>query len=1093
MDNIIDYIFKAAGVSATWNDALRDHIIRAMDEVQPDTVTDNDSMDISQYIKVKRIPYVDQSETEYIQGLLIRKNTASKKMASEIVHPRIMMISSSLDLDSSQHITNLEQVIEQEREHISSIVRKIMRFKPNIIFIEKTANWTIQEKLREKQIVVVFKLRHSQFKRIARITNSKAISNIMSLEPTEAEKAIGSCSQFQVKRLENLELFEKAKAQEHADKAINFDPTLMKLEGCNPAKGVTIAISGPDYSELKLVKKCMRDCFVNLRNFVIEKEVILQEIFLYFRKDEIKQALNALDSATDPVDELERDVIFKESGNDDDSGLLNMVQGDYKEMFDFGRIKANLTPIRYQNKHLLNRKTITSAGYFINFRTDSKSLEQIINQTTFGYTKVNFVMMNLDDHPDLENLSKQELQQLERNLAARPHQKIDYLVQICSAPKQRVSDCYSTGDISLGDYIKRRAGLLYEKCEYCNRPRYYHTTIFYKDSYYVKAATHLIGPGKEAIILEYKRQNNKKKGSGNTFKPDLTRTSMQLGSRDSSASMKEILSNSSPEEEKSSNAFTNFFGSLFNKKAASRQSMADWKSPSLLNDSLSNSPALSRMSFSFTNAASPQKNPQVEKATTINTYLECNKCKKRASDEFELSKVYLEYSLNRFIEQFIRTNQLYQKEGVDTMQDLEEEPLSPVLQLNVKRKQTNMDSGGKLQLVKSSSGCCMNSTKSRVFRYGEVLIKFTAGPAQVYKVVDMRSTSKYMRFILKSENQKIMSRKLTNCRSQFSAYLAFIIEKLNKFIEVVLEKTKFPPHHEEAHLSIDIPDRKSFTCQDLMVTMFKEIAAIQRKLLELKTSLDDAFSKTMDNHLEVDWLRKVYFTRFLEIFEELRAVRDQFIENGKTCDDATKSAMLPRVNKKEKISEKKSAEIPNEYLHQNIADKAKGRGGNDSGPGTENDNTTSMNIHESEEKVIHKSPQRKKSQSYSNMSPPQSVKHSFDEVKPVEKKSLTESIAHEIHSPDSYLSGQAAKNLTINVDVSKGVQEPFSGEISSAKLSMHTSSEINKKGMHKRAKDADDEKELEMAQALAQGLVDPDGTFEDFSLKKQVKIGLMKI
>ena len=55
-------------------------------------------MDINSYIKIKKIPFINEDETAYIRGIVIKKNVALKKMITYFDNPKILIIKDSLDL-----------------------------------------------------------------------------------------------------------------------------------------------------------------------------------------------------------------------------------------------------------------------------------------------------------------------------------------------------------------------------------------------------------------------------------------------------------------------------------------------------------------------------------------------------------------------------------------------------------------------------------------------------------------------------------------------------------------------------------------------------------------------------------------------------------------------------------------------------------------------------------------------------------------------------------------------------------------------------------------------------------------------------------
>jgi len=53
-------------------------------------------MDFNHFIKIKIINYEDNSKSEYINGIVISKNIADKRMRTDIMNPKILLINESI-------------------------------------------------------------------------------------------------------------------------------------------------------------------------------------------------------------------------------------------------------------------------------------------------------------------------------------------------------------------------------------------------------------------------------------------------------------------------------------------------------------------------------------------------------------------------------------------------------------------------------------------------------------------------------------------------------------------------------------------------------------------------------------------------------------------------------------------------------------------------------------------------------------------------------------------------------------------------------------------------------------------------------------
>jgi hypothetical protein len=53
-------------------------------------------MDFNYFINIKVINYQDNSKSEYINGIVFSKNIADKRMRTDIMNPKILLINESI-------------------------------------------------------------------------------------------------------------------------------------------------------------------------------------------------------------------------------------------------------------------------------------------------------------------------------------------------------------------------------------------------------------------------------------------------------------------------------------------------------------------------------------------------------------------------------------------------------------------------------------------------------------------------------------------------------------------------------------------------------------------------------------------------------------------------------------------------------------------------------------------------------------------------------------------------------------------------------------------------------------------------------------
>lgn len=135
-------------------------IKRAVEDINIDSISaSGEPMDINYYVKIKKIPFEDQSVTGYFKGVVFRKNVVHKKMKTKFNHPKLMIITGNLDgnekIAPTSTNSNFENLAANEKKNQRRISDKIARLKPDILLVEKCANRMAVEYLLSANIAVV--------------------------------------------------------------------------------------------------------------------------------------------------------------------------------------------------------------------------------------------------------------------------------------------------------------------------------------------------------------------------------------------------------------------------------------------------------------------------------------------------------------------------------------------------------------------------------------------------------------------------------------------------------------------------------------------------------------------------------------------------------------------------------------------------------------------------------------------------------------------------------------------------------------------------------------------------------------------------
>ena len=216
------------------------------------------------------------------------------------------------------------------------------------------------------------------------------------------------------------------------------ESTVLFFEGCDPKSGVSLTLSDSNFEELEAVKKVLVTALRLGRHFQLERDVII-----------VDKALEVTEYSPSKID--------------------LKGQGDLDKFID-----------------------------------EKIELKSLIAREVISYTKINLVkamVNNFNDLNDKEETLEIISNQIKENI--RNHQvKIDFFAEICGEPFTKDIISYSCEDVALGHFIVLKANLLLTKCEFCQRPKYHHTAIYYFKNSYVKVTTELMGLSKALAVRE---------------------------------------------------------------------------------------------------------------------------------------------------------------------------------------------------------------------------------------------------------------------------------------------------------------------------------------------------------------------------------------------------------------------------------------------------------------------------------------------------------------------------------------------------------------------------------------------------------------
>ncbi|KAL3654471.1 hypothetical protein CASFOL_004152 [Castilleja foliolosa] len=249
---LVSHLLQGEGIIVTigdedWVDIVTAISWQAAKFIKPNT-SRGGSMDPCDYLKIKCVASGNRGESKLIKGVVCTKNIKHKRMTSQYKNARLLILGGALEYQRvPNQLASFETLLQQENDHLKTLVSKIEAHRPNILIVEKSVSSFALEHLLAKDISLVLNVKRPLLERIARCTGA-------SITP--------STEHISTTRLGHCELFRLEKVPEEHEPVNQFNKkptkTLMFFEGCPRRLGCTVVLRGSYREELKKVKHVLQ-------------------------------------------------------------------------------------------------------------------------------------------------------------------------------------------------------------------------------------------------------------------------------------------------------------------------------------------------------------------------------------------------------------------------------------------------------------------------------------------------------------------------------------------------------------------------------------------------------------------------------------------------------------------------------------------------------------------------------------------------------------------------------------------------------------------------------------------------------------------
>lgn len=333
-----------------------------------------DTLDVKQYVKIKKIFGGDVDDTSIIDGLFITKNIDSKRMRSQINNPKIALLMFPVEyLKQKEQFISLRIVNSQQAVYISNLVSRLISLEPDLILVGDTVCGLAEKLLEEANITVISNMKPQVIERISRYTKGDIFQSVNDLFFKKVK--LGTCDSFEVKRF----------LYKDTVKTYSF------FTGCDIESGFTICLRGGDEELLESTKYAAESMAPGVFNARFEKQ-LFRDMSLV-----IQDHANVLNSNHSVFEELQT-LVHQDSETSAEAkiscnlALKNYGISDYIELLE-KRVLSDSPAVKFTLPNALNN-VVSAFKSYVHFCDFNKTLQQL--QSTDDFNEEWLHNLNLD-------------------------------------------------------------------------------------------------------------------------------------------------------------------------------------------------------------------------------------------------------------------------------------------------------------------------------------------------------------------------------------------------------------------------------------------------------------------------------------------------------------------------------------------------------------------------------------------------------------------------------------------------------------------------------------------------------------------------
>ncbi|KAL7042422.1 hypothetical protein ACKWTF_001129 [Chironomus riparius] len=197
-ERLFQQLLRNENLDLSWSKVLITQCARIAHTIHPEFSNRTlDSMDVRNFVNIKKISGGTRNDSTIIGGVVFSKNVAHKDMKIKIDNPKVLLLQCPIAYQRVEgKFVTIESLILQEKEYLRNVTSRILSLNPDVVLVHKNVAGIAQDLLRDNGITLVLDVKLSVFERLARCMQCDIVTSI---DSNIGKPKLGTCKRFYVK------------------------------------------------------------------------------------------------------------------------------------------------------------------------------------------------------------------------------------------------------------------------------------------------------------------------------------------------------------------------------------------------------------------------------------------------------------------------------------------------------------------------------------------------------------------------------------------------------------------------------------------------------------------------------------------------------------------------------------------------------------------------------------------------------------------------------------------------------------------------------------------------------------------------------